>query len=77
MWSDYSKAIAAVANIPTLTLIPLYAAPPAPQPEPEPLTHDEIEAIGDKVANEKLVGPVANFRVRFARAIEAKLKENT
>jgi hypothetical protein len=28
MWSDYSKAIAAVANIPTLTLIPLYAAPP-------------------------------------------------
>jgi hypothetical protein len=28
MWSDYSKAIAAVANIPALTLIPLYAAPP-------------------------------------------------
>jgi len=28
MWSDYSKAIAAVANIPTLTLIPLYATPP-------------------------------------------------
>ena len=28
MWSDYSKAIAAVALIPTLTLIPLYAAPP-------------------------------------------------
>ena len=31
MWSDYSKAIAAVANIPTLTLIPLYAAPPQRQ----------------------------------------------
>jgi hypothetical protein len=28
MWSDYSKALAAVANIPTLTLIPLYTAPP-------------------------------------------------
>lgn len=36
MWSDYSKAIAAVANIPTLTLIPLYTAPPAAQPEQEP-----------------------------------------
>jgi len=49
------------------------------QPVQEPLTHDEIEAIGDKVANEKLVGPVANFRVRFARAIEAahNIKENT
>ena len=35
MWSNYSKAIAAVANIPTLTLIPLYVAPPLPvQPEP-------------------------------------------
>jgi hypothetical protein len=33
MWSDYIKAIAAVANIPTLTLIPLYTAPPAAQPE--------------------------------------------
>jgi len=48
---------------------------PTPLPVQEPLTHDEIEVIGDKVANEKLVGPVANFRVRFARAIEAKLKE--
>jgi hypothetical protein len=37
----------------------------------KPLTYDEIEAIGDKVANEQLVGPVSNFRVRFARAIEA------
>ena len=33
MWSDYSKAIAAVANIPTLTLIPLYVAPPMPVQE--------------------------------------------
>ena len=51
----------------------LYIAPPPPVQEP--LTYDEIEAIGDKVANEQLVGPVSNFRVRFARAIEAKLKE--
>ena len=42
-----------------------------PLPVQKPLTHDEIEAIGDKVANEQLVGPVANFRVRFTRAIEA------
>lgn len=73
MWSDYSKAIAAVANIPTLTLIPLYAAPP--QREWVGLTEEEIEVIGDKVANEQLVGPVANFRVRLARAIEQNLKE--
>ena len=39
------------------------------------LTEDEIEAIGDKVANEKLVGTVPNFRVRFARAIEQLSKE--
>ena len=44
---------------------------PAPLPVQKPLTHDEIEAIGDKVANKQLVGPVANFRVRFTRAIEA------
>ena len=39
------------------------------------LTDEEIEVIGDKVANEELVGLVSNFRVRLARAIEAKLKE--
>lgn len=39
------------------------------------LTDEEIEAIGDKVANEQLVGPVSNFRVRLARAIEQTLKE--
>ena len=33
MWSDYSKALAAVANIPTLTLIPLYTTPPQPAQE--------------------------------------------
>ena len=73
MWSDYSKALAAVANIPTLTLIPLYAAPP--QREWVGLTDEEIEAIGDRVANEQLVGPVSNFRVRLAQAIEQTLKE--
>ena len=39
------------------------------------LTEEEIMVIGDKVANEQLVGPVANFRVRLARAIEQALKE--
>ena len=35
------------------------------------LTEEEIAVIGDKVANEDLVGLVSNFRVRFTRAIEA------
>ena len=39
------------------------------------LTVEEIETIGDKVANEDLVGLVPNFRVRLARAIEQTLKE--
>jgi hypothetical protein len=39
------------------------------------LTDEEIEVIGDKVANEDLVGLVSNFRVRLARAIEQALKE--
>ena len=47
----------------------------APLPVQESLTEEEIEAIGNQVANEKLVGRVPDFRVRFARAIEAKLKE--
>ena len=48
----------------------------APLPvQRQPLTVEEIEAIGDRVANEQLVGPVSNFRVRFAQAIEQTLKE--
>ena len=39
------------------------------------LTDAQIDTIGDRVANEKLVGIVPNFRVRFGRAIEAKIKE--
>ena len=39
------------------------------------LTEEEIMVIGDKVANEDLVGLVSNFRVRLARAIEQTLKE--
>ena len=39
------------------------------------LTEEEIMVIGDKVANEKLVGLVSNFRGRLARAIEQTLKE--
>ena len=38
------------------------------------LTDEEIMVIGDKVANEHLVGLVSNFRVRLARAIEQALK---
>ena len=38
------------------------------------LTEEEIMVIGDKVANEELVGLVSNFRVRLARAIEKALK---
>lgn len=43
----------------------------------QPLTDEEIETIGNKVANMPLVGVVPNFRTRFARAIEAKLRGNT
>ena len=39
------------------------------------LTEEEIMVIGDKVANEELVGLVPNFRGRLARAIEQTLKE--
>ena len=39
------------------------------------LTENEIEAVGEKIANEKLVGTVPTFRVRFARAIEQLSKE--
>ena len=46
MWSDYSKAMAAVANIPTLTLIPLYATPP--QRPWVDLTDEDWEHIHDR-----------------------------
>ena len=36
----------------------------------KPLTEEEIMSIAEHVANEKLVGPVPEYRVRFARAIE-------
>ena len=39
------------------------------------LTDKEIEAVVEQVANGKLVGTVQEFRIRFSRAIEAKLKE--
>jgi hypothetical protein len=70
MWSDYSKAIAAVANIPTLTLIPLYAAPP--QRPWQGLTTEEImEIIGVKSSDSdwNVVGVQ-----KWIHAIEAKLK---
>jgi hypothetical protein len=41
MWSDYIKAIAAVANIPTLTLIPLYTTPP----QRKPLTDEQVKEL--------------------------------
>ena len=55
-----------------------YVASPLPVQPERPwvgLTDEEIEAIGDRVANEQLVGPVLNFRVRLAQAIEQTLKE--
>lgn len=39
-------------------------------PARKPLTTEQINSLGDKIANEKLVGPVMDFRVRLARAIE-------
>ena len=39
------------------------------------LTEEESMVIGDKVANEELVGLRSNFRGRLARAIEQTLKE--
>lgn len=56
--------------------VPLFTSEPQPKRKPwVDLTDAQIDTIGDKVANEKLVGVVPNFRVRFGRAIEAKLKE--
>ena len=57
------------ALVDVLAVIPLYTHPP--QRTWVGLTDDEIEAIGDKVANTPLFGLVSTFRVRFARAIEA------
>ena len=68
MWSDYSKAIAAVANIPTLTLIPLYAAPP--QRPWQGLTDEYLEQID----TEEIYGVVGNH-MAIAMAVEAMLKE--
>ena len=58
-----------------------YVTAPQQQAEPPPerpwvgLTDEEIEAVVEQVANGKLVGTVQEFRIRFSRAIEAKLKE--
>ena len=43
------------------------------------LTDERINQIGDVVANMPLVGVAPDFRIRFARAIEAAhgIKENT
>ena len=69
MWSDYSKAIAAVANIPTLTLIPLYAAPP--QREWVGLTVTTILNMMPSTIPAEYDGGL----MEFARAVEDKLKE--
>ena len=52
---------------------PLYTT--SPQCQWQGLTDEEIEAVVEQVANGKLVGTVQEFRIRFSRAIEAKLKE--
>lgn len=46
----------------------------APQRQWLGLTDEEIEAVVEQVADGKLVGTVQEFRIRFSRAIEAKLK---
>ena len=71
MWSDYSKAIAAVANIPTLTLIPLYAA--APQRPWVGLTDEEMSDIVADIDVD--FGNLLWKVVCLTKIIEAKLKE--
>jgi hypothetical protein len=66
MWSDYSKALAAVAHNPRLTLIPLYTTPP--QRPWVGLTDAEISQLWISTS------PYFN-EDDFAKAIEAKLKE--
>ncbi len=39
------------------------------------MTDEAVEAIGDEVANETLIGPVPSFRQRFAQSLERALKE--
>ena len=69
MWSDYSKAMAAVANIPTLTLIPLYTTPPAAQRPWQGLTAEDLAQIDTDE-----FWQVGNH-MAIAMAVEDKLKE--
>jgi hypothetical protein len=72
MWSDYSKALAAVAHNPRLTLIPLYTAPP--QRPWVGLTDAEIWSTVSRIGTaDSNVNPYQILN--DARAIEAKLKE--
>jgi hypothetical protein len=52
-----------------------YTTPPAAQRPWVGLTEEAVEAIGNEVANETLIGPVPSFRQRFAHALERALKE--
>ena len=67
MWSDYSKALAAVAHIPRLTLIPLYTTPP--QRPWVGLTPEEVLDLFD------INNVYGSKWVEFARTVENKLKE--
>ena len=67
MWSDYSKALAAVAHIPRLTLIPLYTTPP--QRPWVGLTEWEREAIAHAC------GAMGAEWLVFIEAVEKALKE--
>ena len=67
MWSDYSKALAAVAHIPRLTLIPLYTTPP--QRPWVGLTEWEREAIAHAY------GAMGSEWLVFIEAVEKALKE--
>ena len=69
MWSDYSKALAAVAHIPRLTLIPLYTTPP--QRPWVGLTPEEVLDLFD------INNVYGSKWVEFARTVENKLKEKS
>ena len=62
-----------LAPVPTIGSEPVYTAPP--KREWVDLTKDEIHSIGERVANEQLLGTVPGFRERFAQAISIALRE--
>ena len=71
-WAKHMK----IGPVPvSIKVDPMKLYSEAPQRPWVGLTDEEIEAVVEQVANGKLVGTVQEFRIRFSRAIEAKLKE--